>query len=84
MAPQRVVLPAQRVVMAKQRQPHGTPMTRDMRDEWRAALRQWASNNDCVRELWLFGSWATGDATPESDVDVALVLTPPRGRTIGL
>jgi predicted nucleotidyltransferase len=65
--------------MAKQRQPHGTPMTLDMRDEWRAALRQWASNNDCVRELWLFGSWATGDATPGSDVDVALVLTPPKG-----
>jgi hypothetical protein len=32
----------------------------DMKDEWLAALRRWAMNNDCVRELWLFGSRAKG------------------------
>ena len=63
----------------KPKQPAGPPITLDMRDEWLSALRQWASNNDCVRELWLFGSWATGDATPESDVVLALALTPPKG-----
>jgi hypothetical protein len=28
----------------------------NMRDEWLVGLRQWASGNDSVRELWLFGS----------------------------
>jgi len=34
--------------------PIGT-ITMDMRDEWIAALRGWAVQNDCIRELWLFG-----------------------------
>src|SRR5258706_3337093 len=49
----------------------------DMRDEWIAALRAWAANNDCVRELWLFGSRANGTPPPDSDIDIALALMPP-------
>jgi predicted nucleotidyltransferase len=52
----------------------------DMKDEWLAALRRWAMNNDCVRELWLFGSRAKGAAKPESDIDVAIGLMPPTGK----
>jgi predicted nucleotidyltransferase len=52
----------------------------DMRDEWIAALRAWATNNDCVRELWLFGSRAKGAPRPDSDIDIALALMPPSGR----
>jgi len=53
----------------------------DMRDEWIAALRAWAAKNDCVRELWLFGSRAKGTSEPESDIDVAVALMPPDGKT---
>jgi predicted nucleotidyltransferase len=53
----------------------------DMRDEWIAALRGWAVQNDCVRELWLFGSRAKGTSEPESDIDIALALMPPDGKT---
>jgi predicted nucleotidyltransferase len=51
-----------------------------MRDEWLAALRYWASKNDNVRELWLFGSRVEGRSRPGSDVDLALVLMPPSGK----
>jgi predicted nucleotidyltransferase len=53
----------------------------DMPDEWLRGLRSWASANDCVRELWLFGSRATGETRPESDVDLAVALMPPAGNT---
>lgn len=51
----------------------------NMKEEWLANLRQWASQNDAIRELWLFGSRAKNTAGPESDVEVGLVLMPPRG-----
>jgi predicted nucleotidyltransferase len=50
----------------------------DMRDDWLHGLRSWASANDSVRELWLFGSRASGCSRPDSDVDLALALMPPR------
>jgi predicted nucleotidyltransferase len=46
----------------------------DMQDEWLRGLRSWASDNGSVRELWLFGSRATGRSRPDSDVDIALAL----------
>jgi predicted nucleotidyltransferase len=52
----------------------------DMRDEWLRALRSWASANDSVRELWLFGSRAAGCSGPKSDVDLAIALMPPKGK----
>jgi len=52
----------------------------DMRDEWLAALSNWARNNDAVRELWLFGSRAKGNPQPDSDIDVAIALMPPNGK----
>ncbi|MCD9110089.1 nucleotidyltransferase domain-containing protein [Bradyrhizobium japonicum] len=48
----------------------------DMQDEWLRDLRSWASDNGSVRELWLFGSRATGRSGPDSDVDIALALMP--------
>jgi predicted nucleotidyltransferase len=53
----------------------------DMRDEWIAALRTWAAKNDCIRELWLFGSRAKGTSEAGSDIDIALALMPPSGKT---
>jgi predicted nucleotidyltransferase len=51
----------------------------DMRDEWLRGLCAWAAANESVRELWLFGSFARGDAREESDVDIALALMLPKG-----
>jgi predicted nucleotidyltransferase len=36
----------------------------------------WAAGNDCVREIWLFGSRARGNSRPDSDIDLAIVLMP--------
>jgi predicted nucleotidyltransferase len=52
----------------------------DMQDEWLCGLRSWASANDSVCELWLFGSRATGKSRPESDVDLAVALMPAKGK----
>jgi predicted nucleotidyltransferase len=51
----------------------------DMREEWLRGLRAWASSNDNVRELWLFGSRANGSSRPASDVDIAVALMPAVG-----
>jgi predicted nucleotidyltransferase len=52
----------------------------DMREEWLRRLCAWAAANESVRELWLFGSRARGDAREDSDVDLALALMPPAGK----
>ena len=52
-----------------------------MRDKWLSGLRSWAKENKSIRELWLFGSRATGRSRPDSDVDLALVLMPAIGST---
>ena len=52
----------------------------DMQEDWLRCLRLWASKNDNVSELWLFGSRAQGCSRPESDVDLALALTPPKDK----
>jgi predicted nucleotidyltransferase len=51
-----------------------------MRDEWLWGLRSWASGNDSIRQLWLFGSRATGRSRADSDVDLAVSLVPPVGK----
>ena len=48
--------------------------------EWHRELCGWARKNESVRELWLFGSRAKGTSRPDSDVDLALVLIPPKGK----
>jgi predicted nucleotidyltransferase len=52
----------------------------DMREEWLRDLRSWASKNESVRQLWLFGSRARGDSRENSDVDLAIALMPPIGK----
>jgi predicted nucleotidyltransferase len=51
-----------------------------MRDEWLRDLRSWASKNESVRQLWLFGSRARGDSREDSDIDLAIALIPPVGK----
>jgi predicted nucleotidyltransferase len=46
----------------------------DDNEETLSALRSWASKNGNVRELWLFGSRATGTARPEGDVGLGAYL----------
>ena len=55
----------------------------DMRDEWLRDLRSWASKNESVRELWLYGSRARGNSREESDIDLAIALMPPFGEHPG-
>jgi predicted nucleotidyltransferase len=40
----------------------------------------WAQKNDSIRELWLFGSRANGDAKASSDVNIGLVRMPANGK----
>jgi predicted nucleotidyltransferase len=54
-------------------------MTDAFPDEWRRDLCAWASANQYVQQLWLFGSRADGTARPDSDVDIGLGLMPPSG-----
>lgn len=51
----------------------------DMREDWLRGLWSWASANGSVRELWLFGSRASGHSRVASDVDLAVSLLPPIG-----
>ena len=41
-------------------------------------IREWAARTDSILEVWLFGSRASDRATSESDVDLAIVLMPPK------
>jgi predicted nucleotidyltransferase len=52
----------------------------DMREEWVVALRGWATSNDNVSQLWLFGSRAKGTARPNSDIDIAIEMMPADGK----
>jgi predicted nucleotidyltransferase len=47
---------------------------------WHGGAIAWARSNDSVRELWLFGSRAKGEAKASSDVDIGLVLMPAKGK----
>jgi predicted nucleotidyltransferase len=53
----------------------------DMQPEWVRGLCEWAAANGNVRQLWLFGSRARGDAREDSDVDIALALMSGDGKT---
>jgi predicted nucleotidyltransferase len=53
----------------------------DLPDEWRHGLCLWASGNDSVLQLWLFGSRAKGTARADSDIDIAITLMPKIGDT---
>lgn len=45
------------------------------------SLRAAFAGEDCVA-AWLFGSRARGDASPQSDVDVAVLFGKPRPATL--
>jgi predicted nucleotidyltransferase len=50
----------------------GTPLVMAALDELSARVRERFA--DRVRQLQLFGSWARGEATEDSDVDVLVVI----------
>lgn len=53
---------------------------RQLRSGWKQALIDWASGNEAVRELWVFGSRGPkGGSKPGSDLDVGIVLAPTIG-----
>jgi predicted nucleotidyltransferase len=44
-------------------------------DTWTAAIRSWAQLHSDVKEVWLYGSYARGEETGDSDLDLAVVPT---------
>jgi predicted nucleotidyltransferase len=52
-------------------------------EPWLRGIQEWAQRNDIVQEVWLFGSQARGDAREDSDIDLAIVIPSPAGRTDG-
>jgi hypothetical protein len=45
-------------------------------EAWRQIIAAWAERNECVREVWLFGSRVKGNPK-KNDVDLAIYLMPP-------
>lgn len=45
------------------------------------SLRVWASNELDLLHVWIYGSRAKGQASPESDLDVAVEVIPRDGET---
>ena len=41
---------------------------------WSEQLRRRCTSEAYISELWLFGSFAKGCATPDSDIDLACVM----------
>lgn len=52
-------------------------MSIDLDSNLRQRIVSWAASKDSIREIWLFGSRARGDARADSDIDLAIVLMPP-------
>lgn len=38
-------------------------------------LEQWAERNPCILKLWIYGSYAKGIQTEESDLDIAIKIS---------
>jgi len=41
----------------------------------REALRRWAASKPTIKALYVFGSYARGEAKPDSDLDLAFEFT---------
>ena len=50
-------------------------------DRWIDAIRTWAMGTRTVQRVYIVGSRAKGTARHDSDLDVALTLTPSAGNT---
>jgi predicted nucleotidyltransferase len=50
-------------------------------ESWVARIIEWAEGNGTVQEVGLFGSRARGTEGPDSDVDLAIVLSSGDGKT---
>jgi predicted nucleotidyltransferase len=44
-------------------------------DEIRNGINKWARKNPMIKTVWLFGSYARGEAKPGSDIDLTVDLT---------
>jgi predicted nucleotidyltransferase len=53
----------------------------DMSETWIEVIKEWAERTPSIRAVWLFGSRAKGTSDQESDVDLAIYLMPPDGKT---
>ncbi len=42
-------------------------------DQWTSTICSWACRNTDIEEIWLYGSFARGDTTDRSDLDLAVV-----------
>jgi predicted nucleotidyltransferase len=51
-------------------------MVKDELKSWCATLASWAEGKNEIFQLWLFGSCARGDNRSDSDLDVAVILSP--------
>jgi predicted nucleotidyltransferase len=45
------------------------------------ALKLWASNEPELSRVWIYGSHASGNASAESDLDIAVKVTPRAGES---
>ena len=52
-------------------------------DEIRAVVSAWASDRPLIERVILIGSYARGEAQPESDIDLAIVVSAQEGSTTG-
>ncbi len=48
-----------------------TPLPPGINEEWRTAIRLWATDKPLIIGMWFFGSRAIGNHRPDSDLDVA-------------
>ncbi|MFZ1991908.1 MAG: nucleotidyltransferase domain-containing protein [Alphaproteobacteria bacterium] len=57
-------------------------MTVTVPDVWLGAIRDWAREIPAVEAIYLFGSYARGAQTAQSDLDIGVVVSNPDGEAL--